>query len=390
LDARIEITYIPPITGPILIKDLTKIPATMPQQYKDSVMMAIGYKAMDAQKCISWSTDTMKIKYCPVLLPYLGDICESDPQYALKGGTPAGGKYEASANDSGKTDWIKNYQFMIPSKALPGKHAVKYSATINTKQYWDTNYINVKPAPKMPTFHNDSVYCAKTSNKLYTTFKDLGDTVYYSLDGKLTNKDTVNVYIDSADKKVSVKVYSSAVMGHCRLDTSIIMKIDQVKADFAANYHSIPIGGYMSFQDSSKYAVSWYWSFFTDATSNSTEQNPNWYYNKKGAYDVRLIATSKIGCKDTLTKTAFTLVGMDLKDNKAVISAYPNPVTEGINVIGVDYGRIVEITDMNGKVILSVKVQENPLNIYLKDIPAGTYLLSVQGEENSVIKFIKD
>ena len=388
LDAQIVITYVQPLIAPIPIKDLTKVPATIPQEYQDKTIV-IGYKAMDTKKCISYTTDTMTVRYCPVFLPYLGDICESDPEYKLSGGTPIGGKYEASLNDSGDASWIKNFEYMMPKKSLPGLHGVTYYATINGKEYWDTNYINVKPAPKMPTFHNDSVYCNKSTNKIYTTFKDLGDTVYYLLNTSWILEDTANVYMDSTDQKIDVKIYSSAVMGHCKLDTSITMKIDKVKADFRTNYREIPIGGYLSYIDSSKYAISWYWSFFTDATSNSVEQNPIWYYNNKGAFDTRLIVTSKAGCKDTLVKTGYALVAMDLKDNKSLITSYPNPVTEGINVIGVDFGKIIDITDMNGKLMLSVKVQENPVNIPLQMLPAGTYLLNVKGEEKSFIKFIK-
>jgi gliding motility-associated-like protein len=71
---------------------------------------------------------------------------------------------------------------------------------------------------------------------------------------------------------------------------------DGITADF--DFSALPCSGLVTFSDSSaKTPVSWKWDFGDGTTS--TIQHPTHTYTNAGKYDVKLIATTKDGCKDT-------------------------------------------------------------------------------------------
>lgn len=69
-------------------------------------------------------------------------------------------------------------------------------------------------------------------------------------------------------------------------------------------------------------------------------------------------------------------------ENSGQIAAYPNPVSEYLQVSEVDDTEVLTVSDSNGKEIR--RSQGNTVNV--SDIPAGIYVLTVKGHQ---IKFIK-
>lgn len=67
----------------------------------------------------------------------------------------------------------------------------------------------------------------------------------------------------------------------------------------------------VTFTDASHQAViqTWNWYFYSNASSTSNLQNPQFYYPEAGTYPVTLVVKSDKGCVDTITKTI--VVGED-------------------------------------------------------------------------------
>jgi agmatine deiminase len=79
-------------------------------------------------------------------------------------------------------------------------------------------------------------------------------------------------------------------------------------ANFTANTTSIPVGGSVTFTDTStNNPTSWSWTFESGTPSSSTAQNPVVTYNTAGTFDVTLTATNAAG-SDIEAKTDYITV----------------------------------------------------------------------------------
>lgn len=132
------------------------------------------------------------------------------------------------------------------------------------------------------------------------------------------NKDTTSVnkpvFTFTKPGTYPVKLYINDPSSCNIWDTAFqyITVYDTVLADF--DFSAIPCSAQVSFLDSSKKTpVSWNWDF-GDGT-NSTLQNPTHVYGSEGSYSVKLIVTSKEGCKDT------TDVQVDLSNGKGSVNS---------------------------------------------------------------------
>lgn len=79
---------------------------------------------------------------------------------------------------------------------------------------------------------------------------------------------------------------------------------DLPKAKFGAS--TVCVGTPTQFTDSSVNAndiASWLWRFDMNDASTSTQKNPTFTYGAAGKYTVKLVVTSKGGCKDSFTRT---------------------------------------------------------------------------------------
>ncbi len=116
------------------------------------------------------------------------------------------------------------------------------------------------------------------------------------------NKDTTSldkpVFTYSTPGTYLVKLYMNDPTSCNIWDTAFqyITVYDGIVADF--DFSVVPCSSQVTFSDSSaKAPVSWSWDF-GDGTSSSV-QNPTHSFTNTGKYDVKLITTTKDGCKDT-------------------------------------------------------------------------------------------
>jgi gliding motility-associated-like protein len=89
---------------------------------------------------------------------------------------------------------------------------------------------------------------------------------------------------------------------------------DVIEADFMTTSDTLFSDKAIPFTNTSKGGASYVWDFMwgeTQAGKTSVEKNPRYEYKRYGTYTIRLIATSDIGCRDTVYKT-LTIINNDV------------------------------------------------------------------------------
>lgn len=122
--------------------------------------------------------------------------------------------------------------------------------------------------------------------------------------GWTRNLDTMVPYDTSGAYKLELAYTDWS--GNCVDTISVIVPVKKVFADFSStndqNYCKKLIEFYdESIVKDSGEIVKWHWDLANKTTS--TERNPAKLFKKKGNYTIELIAESKEGCLDTITKT---------------------------------------------------------------------------------------
>lgn len=107
--------------------------------------------------------------------------------------------------------------------------------------------------------------------------------------------------------------------------------------------------------------TTWVWNF---GPSSSTVQNPNYAYTSAGTYNVRLIAGSNYGCKDTVFKTVIQTAALQsVVNNHEDVSCYGS--MDGTAHVEVTGGSLPYYYAWN------TIPQEN--DAYASELPAGNY-----------------
>lgn len=130
------------------------------------------------------------------------------------------------------------------------------------------------------------------------------------------------------------------------------------------------------FTNLSTWARSWLWNFGDGNTS--ALENPSHTYGGPGAYTVTLTA----GClySDSIQKTVNAITGFE---NSALdkISVYPNPANDKV-IISAETGSLVEIYSFDGRLIKTIIMGNDQIEISVQHLESGMYFVKVNG--NSV------
>ena len=179
----------------------------------------------------------------------------------------------------------------------------------------DTAYqqVYVHPNPDVNFQAGDTVGCAITS----ISFQDLttGTNAPVSWrwefgDGNIgTTQNPSNVYLN--DGSYDIKLVATDINGCVdSLTKTNYIVLDHPDADFNVNQTILCPGTIASFSDVSTgpfAMVSWIWDF-GDGSPLDYSQNPTHAYTTPGTYNVTLIVTDGITCRDTITKSTFISV----------------------------------------------------------------------------------
>jgi len=171
----------------------------------------------------------------------------------------------------------------------------------------------------------------------------------------------------------------------------ILVSLAAPEADFSATPTTGEAPLMVVFSDLSTGEIdTWEWSFGDGNTS--LLQNPSNEYLEPGNYTVSLTVTGA-GGSDTETKVDYILIPVGIGDNVAeAIVAYPNPVTDELNIVFPDNGnRTIKLLNTEGRVML-VKVSKGKKEILdLQQFANGVYALVIEtdGKATAVVKVVK-
>lgn len=124
------------------------------------------------------------------------------------------------------------------------------------------------------------------------------------------------------------------------------------------------------------------------------------YYASSGTYYIKVYpysGSNPNACYQLRLEAGYTIAGNNLNENNDVNSdykIYPNPATDFINISVPEKlvnNTNVQIYDMNGKIVSSLKLSTNNQKVSITHLPQGLYTAKIDtGDgETSVIKFIK-
>ena len=213
---------------------------------------------------------------------------------------------------------------------------------------------------KASTIANQNLLSAGNS---YLTNNIAADTAFY-----IVNKDSI---FDSDVAKVKVNV-------------------SKLNPDFSYTLDNSP--GRVLFESANNVS-DWAWNFGDNATG--TGQLTNNTYLSANTYDVKMVITNNIGCKDSITKLVevsnFVTSSTDLKLQKGeVFNVYPNPSNGNINLnirLNSTETIAVKVSDVIGNVVF--ESNGIPESLDLSNQKSGLYILQVKTGERVITQKIE-
>jgi PKD repeat protein len=180
--------------------------------------------------------------------------------------------------------------------------------------------------------------------------------------------DTIARYIKEATKLI---VYDS-------LSNWFVGKYDPV-----ADFEYAIIDNNITFQNFSSAADTYFWDFGDGTTS--TEFQPSHTYSLSGIYTIICIA-NKCGRSDTVRAE----INVSVLQNNQVI-CFPNPVTANFVVQSNSFltGKSYFLYNSAGQLVRKGTLQTNYTLIQSMNLPAGLYVLKIEGNETKPITIIK-
>ena len=91
-----------------------------------------------------------------------------------------------------------------------------------------------------------------------------------------------------------------------------------------------------------------------------------------------------LGCRSQLVAASVN----EVKDGALSVSVFPNPANAQINIVAAENIQMLEMTDIEGRLVLQKGVTENRTTINTSIFARGVYLLKVKSEGRSVVKKI--
>ena len=92
-------------------------------------------------------------------------------------------------------------------------------------------------------------------------------------------------------------------------------------------------------------------------------------------------------CSDTSDCYDFTMPSTGL-DNLNNIKIYPNPVSDFINISGLQENATITLTDASGKVFIRKNANDNNIRIATETLPSGVYILKIQTDKEIIVRNI--
>ncbi len=251
-----------------------------------------------------------------------------------------------------------------------------------------------------PVFTGEIQYVPGTANTYVTTGVDatnqpgrLGMT--YSFDGGATWHYETNILGNQATTSAWLNDSTGWVGAFNGDATDGLYKFNSVLsqpiANFATNDTALMLGGTAHYTNlSSGKPTTFAWTFQGGTPASSALQTPPAItYNTPGDYNVTLVATSDFG-SSTKVKTGYIHVGgVGINEHSsAVVSIFPNPVMDIMNIQGNSSIKQVQIFNLVGQLVFSQELNSKTVTVNTSAIQTGVYNVKISMDNGTVNKKI--
>ena len=158
---------------------------------------------------------------------------------------------------------------------------------------------------------------------------------------------------------------------------------------FFLSVDTVGVGELVLFDEQNAGVVQWAWDF-GDGTKDSSAQVAH-SFDQSGVYEVSLEVATEF-CKATFEQTVVVQPTVGLEEDQSELwQVYPNPFEQRVEIRGQQAraGMIrFSLRDMMGRSIWELSrfsVPEVRLSLELSPVPAGMYLLQIEGEGHSSV-----
>ena len=268
----------------------------------------------------------------------------------------------------------------VPSSA--GTFTVTWR--MGTKTY--STSIIVRGIPSVKVFRDTIIRCMGDS----TWISALGttDTYHWSLSSDpstiLSTQKDYRVKVSDSLKAYLLKAGITYISDNltCYTQDTIAVVPAPTKADFTyvADHNRVNFTGIPG-------ALTYSWSFGDGATS--TLANPIHTYMRNGYATVNLSITSMCASRAIYKVTKdILIVDLVYTGISGVVSKnikiYPNPAIDYVTFEGIESFDILQVFDLNGRMITTVKVQSDIQQLDVASYKAGVYLLKFADKDGGV------
>lgn len=195
----------------------------------------------------------------------------------------------------------------------PGTYTVILTATNANGSTKDTNIITVFTSPSVAFTADTTITCGtKTVSYTNQTVAGAPGTISYLWDfgdgDSSTSVNPTHTYAQSGNYTVSLIAVNGSGCTSTLTKNNYIQILPKPATNFTASSTSSCTSPFqVTFTNNTTNGVSYEWNFGDGNTSIAS--NPTHTYNSSGSYTVRLISTGTNGCKDTLTKSSYIVIG---------------------------------------------------------------------------------
>ena len=240
---------------------------------------------------------------------------------------------------------------------------------------------------------NTTTICIGDSIQLISTASDADSFSWQTSAGGLSSAAEESPYLfPSGSGNYVITQSVSNVSGNDQLVQQIQVVVNQppVADAIVLNPQIVLPSGVANFSNLSTNASSYYWEFGDGTSSVSNEP---WHaYTANGTYDIMLVASNE-GCDSDTTYLAVEVgTQLVLEMETSVISVYPIPMKDKLLV---DLKELtatsLSLIDGSGRVVKSVEVKSNNLQIDISNLSSGFYQLIVlnAGKVEEAVKVVK-
>jgi len=172
---------------------------------------------------------------------------------------------------------------------------------------------------------------------------------------------------------------------------SVNINVSEVTADFSitpSDSVDIAEAGLITIENTSLEADSYEW--YVNDNLESTSEGLAYDMLTANEFDIELVASNSLGCKDSISKTLKITSITSVEPDQTALSIFPNPAFDKVYISSTEAIEL-KLMDLKGASYYKTNEKSNEVEIDMKPFPDGIYILEVtKGQTTSYHKIIKN